>query len=1356
MINEKDSKPSPRERMRSFCDAFMKERKLATERHFGIPVAGEIGPAAPAEEKYGFLLPSTRPYPGLRAFTPGEARIFFGRLKEAGELRKRLADNNVVVVLGGSGSGKSSLVLAGVLPRLNDVGRIPGRTGRWYAASFRPGDNPCQRMVDALWDDVCLPLLALKQGPQAFDEILGGAPTGAEQEHHVSHAELRDCLETVIQPDGKVTVRGLNAFLAKLDEIDARIADLRGSSRSGGINLLLLIDQFEELFRDTVKNEKKEDVKTIVDLLNHARDHREEPLVVVVTLRSEELHRCTEVDGLAPAVNSGFYLIDRPNIEALDSATVEPGRQTLLDWGVVTRNAKTGNAASENTAEDLNTPFSTQFMEKLKDWIKDFQDNEFVAPASTERRKRHQADLLPLFQHLLRITWTAAVERWATEDPEKATVELADIEEWISARSKRVGQLRDWIRASSTATEPEFPATPDNMLEKCFDTAFAITLSEAITGKRWDELPVWPQSDEKMLRRLHLIQAALVALATRDDKGNDARRPASAGEILAASHEKANDEELKNILSFFKHRDYLQGGDKGERYDVSHEALIRNSSEYQAWLADAKDVTDALTLAKAVLYAGRTDAIKPELAANHTAGGRIWRSLRRAIGNVLAPKKIWATYFLTDLRDAGARFSESLSRELERTFGARAVFSPAWMSERAQLGKTANEQKRTCENIEEIWTKAYRWHVDIDAETKDEKPYLGSDFVKAFRNLWSGPDSHSAPLPGRTLRAFRLSALGNLLITLFVIFPLLGAASHFYVRPLQQKVRLFSEYAANNQTSDFRLKLLLLASVLRDSGTWLGTMALLDASDLQQKTREVLLRSPVFGGTFASAAWDEDGTRVVAIKPKNDSLKKNDSLPKNDSLIVYNLLDEKDGKPLPKQGEPSSLSAATDEPEIAPPPSIGFFKQEDGSEGVAAFRIASGSVWTGKEGSPLEKKFPLPKTAQAPGQWIPRADISKDHIRIIFLGFADSAINKMNILDLKASDRASWEEKAKNKESISWEPLDRQAFQQPVLAEDCGAYAFLGRVVNAEKPDVTKKPDATNLNPNETKPLFKLWLGEAGTEIKQPETEIKEPKKDIQQISLDGLYLKGAVAISRHCKSAVARNDSEQGKQQLYLVPFADGQAASKPVAIPLDFLNEDFANGSYPVGLQQQAELAAAPGGKTSKYTWRVGWPTRVGLALLDVSVDKDGAYHAKPAVPGPDRWLAFAGSDQRQVVSAPEPKPALSELDQKQMLTGLEGGYDSGSLSLSPDGSRALLIRQDSFASPIRVRAFNLDFVGQWKKFSKGTDELVREACRIATMQDGSNELKREELNTWLKDENAPQPCDGYGLVRREVSPK
>ena len=95
-----DDRPSAPEKIGRFCDAYFRKRQVDND---------------------GFPLPPTRPYPGLRSPLPREARLFFVRQSEAAELRRRLSVSNVVFVLGGSGSGKSSLVLAGVLPRLNEL-----------------------------------------------------------------------------------------------------------------------------------------------------------------------------------------------------------------------------------------------------------------------------------------------------------------------------------------------------------------------------------------------------------------------------------------------------------------------------------------------------------------------------------------------------------------------------------------------------------------------------------------------------------------------------------------------------------------------------------------------------------------------------------------------------------------------------------------------------------------------------------------------------------------------------------------------------------------------------------------------------------------------------------------------------------------------------------------------------------------------------------------------------------------------------------------------------------------------------------------------------------------------------------
>ena len=78
------------------------------------------------------------PYPGLRPFDTEESHLFFGRDQQVGELLARLERNRFVAVVGVSGSGKSSLVRAGLIPAL-DRAQLAEAGRRWRMVVTRAG-----------------------------------------------------------------------------------------------------------------------------------------------------------------------------------------------------------------------------------------------------------------------------------------------------------------------------------------------------------------------------------------------------------------------------------------------------------------------------------------------------------------------------------------------------------------------------------------------------------------------------------------------------------------------------------------------------------------------------------------------------------------------------------------------------------------------------------------------------------------------------------------------------------------------------------------------------------------------------------------------------------------------------------------------------------------------------------------------------------------------------------------------------------------------------------------------------------------------------------------------------------------
>lgn len=137
---------------------------LGKRRHLPplpVPVPASAEPAARDQTPPQDI---ANPYPGLAAFKPEDCRFFFGRADDTTRVLERLEQSRFVSVVGGSGTGKSSLVAAGVVPALR------GRKGRLIYLRFKPQADPFRQLAETL--DRALPEERLPLGKPRVERLM--------------------------------------------------------------------------------------------------------------------------------------------------------------------------------------------------------------------------------------------------------------------------------------------------------------------------------------------------------------------------------------------------------------------------------------------------------------------------------------------------------------------------------------------------------------------------------------------------------------------------------------------------------------------------------------------------------------------------------------------------------------------------------------------------------------------------------------------------------------------------------------------------------------------------------------------------------------------------------------------------------------------------------------------------------------------------------------------------------------------------------------------------------------------------------------------------------------------------------
>ena len=244
--------------------AFSPEERFESVDGFLAAFTAAAG-ATPVTEAY---TPAENPYKGLQAFGETDAEDFYGRESLVAELLDALGDHRLVAVVGPSGIGKSSVVKAGLVPALRR-GALPG-SDRWVISDMFPGSYPFEELSAAL-------LRVAVERPDDLVEELARDELG-----------MRRVAKRILPP---------------------------------GSELVLVVDQFEELFTLTADEETR---RRFLDGLTALAGDRRSPVRVVLTLRADFLDHPLRYPEFGELLRGGMVAVAAPSEDELAEAIERP------------------------------------------------------------------------------------------------------------------------------------------------------------------------------------------------------------------------------------------------------------------------------------------------------------------------------------------------------------------------------------------------------------------------------------------------------------------------------------------------------------------------------------------------------------------------------------------------------------------------------------------------------------------------------------------------------------------------------------------------------------------------------------------------------------------------------------------------------------------------------------------------------------------------------------------------------------------------------------------------------------------------------------------------------------------------